>query len=139
MASSVRFARSSIANPTKARFRGRTRPIRRKSSRAPDCSGSSSPRRSRRVEPAAFKASRRIEEIYEPIVESSLLIFNVPGTDVTQGESCHDVIVFVERHHGIIVLDRPGDLWNPAFSSIIKDQDKRWHRVPMKSARISRR
>jgi hypothetical protein len=90
-------------------------------------------------EEVAFKASRGIEDIYELIVESSLLIFNVPGTDVTQGESCHDVIMFVERHHGIIVLDRSGDLWNPAFSSIIKNQDKRWHMVPMKSARIGRR
>ena len=87
----------------------------------------------------AFKASRGFEDIYELIVEPSLLIFNVPGTDITQGESCHDVIMFVERHDGIIVLDRSGDLWNPAFRSIIKDQDKRWHMGPMKSARISRR
>jgi hypothetical protein len=76
---------------------------------------------------------------HEWLVESSLLIINVPGTYVAQGESRHDVIMFVECHHGIIILDRPGDLWNPAFSSVIKDQDKRWHRVPMKSARISRR
>ena len=43
-------------------------------------------------------------------VGSLLIFFNVPGTDVTQGESCLDVVVFVERHHGIIIFYRSGDL-----------------------------
>jgi hypothetical protein len=71
---------------------------------------------------------RRNAPGHEWLVERSLLIFfNVPGTHVTQGESCLDVVLLVQRHHGIVIFYRSGDLRNPAFGSIVKDHDKRGH------------
>jgi hypothetical protein len=64
-----------------------------------------------RLQREPLARGRSVHRGIDLAAESSLWIFfNVPGTYVTQGESCLYVVLFVERHHGVIIFYRSGDL-----------------------------